>query len=285
MRKRFWLLLIPGLVLSAFASFSCIFPLMGGVDQACSATPGMVDVTFHWIPSIQKGGTQQYLDVSWYSTFPPGGFISNGPIDENTGWFTMGGLRTNTVHHWRVNALVNGAWYISATGTFTTLDCGTGDGSAPPTGLRLIIPKIGVNAPVNDRVIGPDGAMGTPNGKDDVVWYDFMNYGGMGGFPGIPGANALFSGHVDYHPHYTAVFWDLRQLVPGDEIGVQLLDGSYVRYIVDWTTWIDDQENFTQFAMKDGFDRLTIVTCIGSFDSSTRNYSNRLVVRATRVFW
>jgi len=256
---------------------------MGGVDQACSA-PGMVDATFHWVPSIQEGGIQ-YLDVSWYSTFPAGGFLSNGPIDEHQGWFTVGGLRANTVHHWRVNDYVNGAWYTSATGTFTTAACGTGDGSAPPTGLRLIIPKIGVNAEVNDRVIGPDGAMGIPNGKDDVVWYDFMNFAGLGGFPGIAGSNALFSGHVDYHPNYTAVFWDLRQLVPGDEIDVQLLDGSYVKYIVDWSAWIGDTDNFTQFAAKDGFDRLTIVTCIGSFDSSTRNYSNRLVLRATRVFW
>ena len=110
--------------------------------------------------------------------------------------------------------------------------------------------------------------MGIPNGKDDVIWYDFENFGGMGGFPGVPGANALFSGHVDYHPHYTAVFWDLRQLVPGDEIDIQLLDGSVLRYVVEWTTWIDDQENFGQFATRDFSDKLTIVTCIGSFDSS-----------------
>jgi hypothetical protein len=173
MRKRFLLplLFVPGLVLTAFTSFSCIFPLVGGVDQVCGA-PGMVDATFHWVPSIQKGGVQ-YLDVSWYSTFPPNGFVSSGPIDENQGWFTFPGLRTNTVHHWRVSSLVNGTWYTSQIGTFTTLDCGTGDGSAPPTGLRLIIPKIGVNAPVNVRVVGLDGAMGIPNGKDDVVWYDF----------------------------------------------------------------------------------------------------------------
>ena len=260
-----------------------MFPSVGGVAQACSATPGMVDVTFHWIPSNQGGA--QYLDVSWYSTFPADGFISNGPLEGNVGALAMGGLRANTVHHWRVNALVNGAWYTSAIGTFTTAACGAGDGSASPTGLRLIIPKIGVNAPVNDRIVGLDGQLGIPNGKDDVVWYDFMNFGGLGGFPGVAGGNALFSGHVDYHPNYTAVFWDLRQLVAGDEIGVQLLDGSYVRYIVDWTTWIGNSDNFTQFATRDGFDRLTIVTCGGTFDSATRNYSNRLVVRATRVPW
>jgi hypothetical protein len=282
MRKRFWLLLIPGLVLTAFSSFNCIFPLVGGVTQTCGA-PGMVDATFHWIPSTTQG--TQYLDVSWYSTFPAGGFLSSGPLDASVNAMTVPGLRTNTVHHWRVNALKDGAWYTSAIGTFTTAACGTGDGSAPPTGLRMWIPKIGVNAPVNVRVIGGDGVMGIPNGKDDVVWYDFSNYGGMGGFPGIPGANALFSGHVDYHPHYTAVFWDLRLLVPGDEIDVVLLDGSVVRYIVEWTTWIGHDDNFSQFAVKDGIDKLTIVTCIGTFDSSTRNYSNRFVVRATRVFW
>jgi hypothetical protein len=42
----------------------------------------MVDATFHWVPSLQKGGGVQYL-TSWYSTFPGGGFLSNGPIDEN----------------------------------------------------------------------------------------------------------------------------------------------------------------------------------------------------------
>ena len=101
--------------------------------------------------------------------------------------------------------------------------------------------------------------MGIPNGKDDVIWYDFMNMPGFGGFPGLPGANAVFSGHVDYHPHYEAVFWDLHLLGQGDEIDVQLLDGSYVRYAVDWTQWMGENDAFTPFAMKDGWEHLTIV--------------------------
>ena len=282
MRRLFWLLLLPGMLIAAFASSSCIFPLRTGISQVCSA-PGMVDATFSWFPSTTCG--VQYLDVSWYSTFPPGQFLSVGPMDPSTNSVTVPGLRVNTIHHWRISAFKDGAWYTSATGTFATSDCGTSDGSAPPTGMRLIIPKIGINAPINFRVMGADGKMGIPNGKDDVVWYDFENFGAMGGFPGIPGSNALISGHVDYHPHFTAVFWDLHLVGPGDEIDVQLLDGSYVKYIVDWTTWIGDADSFTQFAMQDGVDRLTIVTCIGTFDSSTRNYSNRFVVRATRVFY
>ena len=77
------------------------------------------------------------------------------------------------MHHWRVNTLIDGAWYTSWTGTFTTAACGTGSGAAPTAGMRMVIPRIGVNAPVNVRVMGADGAMGNPNGKDDVIWYDF----------------------------------------------------------------------------------------------------------------
>ncbi len=281
MRKWIFLLLfVPGLVLSAFASFSCIFPIQGGIDQVCNA--GMVDATFHWIPSNQKGG-QQFLDVSWYSDFPEGQYIRNGPIDENQGWFTMPGLKVNTVHHWRVGSLVNGTWFWSQIGTFTTSDCGTSDGSAPPTGLYLIIPKIGVDAPINDRVVGLDGALGTPNGKDDVVWYDFMNFGGVGGFPGVPGGNTVLSGHVDYHPNFEAVFWNLHLLVPGDEIDIQLLDGSLVRYAVEWTAWVGPDDDIGPYAVKDGFEKLTIITCIGTFDPNTRHYSNRYLVRADPI--
>ena len=283
MRKRFWLLFVPVLLLLAsVASSSCIFPLINGASQVCGA-PGMVDATLHWFPSTTQG--TQYVDVSWYPTFPQGGYISSGPLDPSVNAFTFPGMRTNTIHHYRVNSYKDGTWFTSSIGTFATAACGTGDGSAPPTGMRMWIPKIGVNAPINYSTIGGDGKMGVPNGKDDVIWYNFEAYSGMGGYPGAPGANALFSGHVDYHPHYTAVFWDLRQLVPGDEIDIQALDGSVLRYVVEWTTWIDDQENFSQFATRDFTDKLTIVTCIGSFDSSTRNYSNRFVVRAVRFGW
>jgi LPXTG-site transpeptidase (sortase) family protein len=137
---------------------------------------------------------------------------------------------------------------------------------------------------VNVRVVGSDGVMGEPNGRFDVIWYDFGSFSGMGGFPGVPGANSIFSGHVDYHPHYTAVFWDLRQLVPGDIIDVYLLDGSLVRYSVQWAKWIDPSVNFSSYAFQTGEELITIVTCVGTFSSATRQYSNRLVVRGVRIW-
>jgi hypothetical protein len=283
MRKKFWLLLVPVLLAAAFLSSGCMYAVVGQVVQVCSATsPGSVDATFNWMPATKGNGTQ-YVDLSLYSTFPAGAFYGNGPLDAGVNSVGWPSLAPNTVHHWRVDTLIDGNWHSSYVGTFTTIDCGTGNTAAPTANMRMVIPRIGVDAPINVRIMGADGQMGIPNGKDDVIWYDFQNFPGMGGFPGTPGSNVMFSGHVDYHPNFEAVFWNLHLLGPGDEIDVVLLDGSTLRYAVDWGTWISPDDNFSVYAMKNGFDMLTIVTCIGTFDSTTRHYSNRYVVRASLI--
>ena len=148
--------------------------------------------------------------------------------------------------------------------------------------MRMKIPSIGVDAPVTTRVVGLDGAMGTPNGRFDTVWYDFANFPGMGGYPGS-GGNAVFSGHVDYHPHYEAVFWDLHLVGPGDIIEVDLPDGSAIRYAVQWSQQIGPDDNFGTYAARTGQETITIITCQGTFNSTTHQYDHRLVVRGVRV--
>ena len=141
-------------------------------------------------------------------------------------------------------------------------------GPAAATGMRMVIPSIGVDAPVNVRTIGSDGVMEAPNGRFDVIWYDFSAFAGMGGYPGHNG-NAVFSGHVDYHPHYTAVFWDLRQSAPGDIIEVYLPNGSVARYTVQWNEVIDPESDFSSYCRDTGEAIITIVTCQGTFSSAT----------------
>jgi LPXTG-site transpeptidase (sortase) family protein len=149
--------------------------------------------------------------------------------------------------------------------------------------MRMKIPAIGVDAPVNVRVVGADGQMGVPNGKDDVVWYDFAgNWPGTGGYPGS-GGNAVFAGHVDYHPNYEAVFWDLHLLGPGDIIEVDLPDGTAITYSVQWSQQIGPNDNFGTYAARTGQETITIVTCQGTFNSATHQYDHRLVVRGVRV--
>jgi LPXTG-site transpeptidase (sortase) family protein len=158
---------------------------------------------------------------------------------------------------------------------------GTGPGAPQGTGMSLQINAIGVNAGVYSRSVGTNGQMGNPSGPTDVIWYDFSeNWSQYGGYPGQPGANAVFAGHVDYIRYGPAVFWSIKDLQPGDQIVVNTPNGSY-NYAVDWNEWVDPDVDFSQFVAKTGQESITLVTCVGSFSGG--HYSNRLIVRGHRI--
>jgi LPXTG-site transpeptidase (sortase) family protein len=142
---------------------------------------------------------------------------------------------------------------------------------------RLLIPKIGVDAPVTPKGLRPDGFMDTPNGPEDVAWYVLSARPGMGG-------NAVLSGHLDYHDYGAAVFWRLKELQQGDLVEVRLDDGSVLRYQVSLKLSYDARTAPVQEIIgPTGKEVVTLITCGGTFDSESRNYSHRLVVRADRV--
>ena len=159
---------------------------------------------------------------------------------------------------------------------------GTGPGSAQSTGMSLVIPSINVNATVYSRTVGTNGVMGNPLGAWDVIWYDFSPFDqGVAGYPGQPGANAVFAGHVDYIHVGPAVFWNLRDLQPGARVTVNTPNGA-VNYTIQWSKWAGPDEDFGPYVSRTGQDVITLVTCIGDFNSSTGHYSNRLIVRGVR---
>jgi LPXTG-site transpeptidase (sortase) family protein len=142
---------------------------------------------------------------------------------------------------------------------------------------RLLIPKIGVDAPVTPKGLRPDGFMDTPNGPEDVAWYVFSARPGMSG-------NAVLSGHLDYHDYGAAVFWRLKELKQGDFIEVRLDDGSVLRYQVSLKLSYDARTApVPEIIGPTGKEVVTLITCGGTFDSGSRNYSHRLVVRADRI--
>jgi LPXTG-site transpeptidase (sortase) family protein len=146
--------------------------------------------------------------------------------------------------------------------------------------MSLTISSIGVNAPVYGRTVGDNGQMGNPKGPWDVIWYDFSGWGGLGGYPGEPGANAVFAGHVDYIHVGPAVFWSIRDLQPGDQVTVNTPNGP-ITYAIQWSQWAEPDQDFTGFVARTGQDSITLVTCIGGF--SAGHYSNRLIVRGVRI--
>lgn len=154
-------------------------------------------------------------------------------------------------------------------------------------GDRLIISSIGIDAPLTMRVTSADAngsvKMENPEGPKDVAWYDFSAFPGLGGRPGV-GGNTVLSGHVDYHDYGPAVFWDLRKLEVGSDIIIHLRDGTEYKYTVQWNRTVEPTSTtWSEIVAATSQESLTMITCAGTFDSSTRSYDQRRVVWATRT--
>ena len=146
----------------------------------------------------------------------------------------------------------------------------------------FVISSLGINAPVNVRNVAEDGRMGDPAGKDDVVRYDFPSFPGLGGYPGA-GGTTVIAGHVDYHPHYEAVFWTLRQAAVGTRIDYYRSDGVMVSYSVDWIGSLTGDDDISQYVGWTDPEMMVLISCEGTFDASTRHYNNRTIVHAVRI--
>ena len=146
---------------------------------------------------------------------------------------------------------------------------------APP--LRIVIPRIGVDAPITTKGIGANGGMEPPDGPEDVAWYGFTARPGSG-------SNAVFSAHVDYHGYGPAVFADLKRLEKGDLVEVRTADGAVYRYEVTLSlSYPAETAPVEEIVGPTSREVITLITCTGSFDQAARQYSHRLVVRAERV--
>ena len=159
---------------------------------------------------------------------------------------------------------------------------GLPEGPAP---TRIGIPKIGVDAVVlalgRDRKSNPS----VPDSGSDVAWYTFTAPPGRGN-------NAVFSGHVDWYywgQPGEGVFYHLRELQIGDEITVDLVDGSQLRYRVTGNVAVQyDDPDVGKVMDPTSNDVVTLITCGGTWlrdysNPNGGNYSHRVIVRAERV--
>ena len=142
---------------------------------------------------------------------------------------------------------------------------------------RLLIPSAEIDAPVVVLGVDDEGVREAPDNAFDTAWYDFSSRPGSGG-------NAVFSGHVDYVNVGKAVFWNIKDLEPGDAIDVRLEDGTEYRYSVSFKQQYDAATApVDQIIGVTPKESVTLITCSGTFNSSTGQYDKRLVVRAERV--
>jgi LPXTG-site transpeptidase (sortase) family protein len=142
---------------------------------------------------------------------------------------------------------------------------------------RLVIPAAEIDAPVVIKGVDFEDRMESPDNAYDTAWYDFSARPGSDG-------NAVFSGHVDYIRVGKAVFWNLKDLEQGDIVEVRLEDGSTYRYAVTSKQVYDaDTAPVNLIVGPTERQTVTLITCSGTFDSSSHQYDKRLVVRAERV--
>jgi Sortase domain len=144
--------------------------------------------------------------------------------------------------------------------------------------VRIIIPAIGVDAPVMQLGLGPGKVLEVPPLADHNLagWYD------GGPSPGQPGP-AVIVGHIDSVTG-PSVFYNLRYLSKGDKIEVDLADGQQVPFAVTGL----QQTLKTSFPTSDVYGQvpypaLRLVTCGGTFDYSTGHYLSSIIAYAAET--
>src|SRR4051812_6216619 len=140
-----------------------------------------------------------------------------------------------------------------------------------PRPVRIVIPAIGVSAPVIKLGLNPDGTVEVPETTSETGWFE------PGPEPGETGG-ALIVGHVD-SVDGPGVFYHLRALRRGDRFTVVLATGRRLRFVVTSSREVPKVRFPTKLVFRQTRRAtLRLVTCGGRFDPSTRHYvDNHLV--------
>jgi LPXTG-site transpeptidase (sortase) family protein len=139
--------------------------------------------------------------------------------------------------------------------------------------VRLVIPKIKVNAPVQHIGITQQNSMETPNNATDVGWLK------IGTKPGEKGSTVI-DGHFDNEMGGKGVFNDLHQLTKGDRVLIKTDKGETFTYIVNSLKVYDEGTKAPEIFSKNDGKYLSLITCDGIWNETTKSYTQRLVVFA-----
>jgi sortase (surface protein transpeptidase) len=143
-----------------------------------------------------------------------------------------------------------------------------------PLPIRLLIPAIGVNAPVEALGTLPNGDLQVPiqHPWEDVGWYQ------DGPVPGQVGS-AVIDGHMDRPGELPAVFWNLHRLHMRDWIQIVLADGSSVSFrVTQVSTYPPTTMPLSRIFEDTSGTYLNLITCAGIWIPSQQQTSLRLVV-------
>jgi sortase (surface protein transpeptidase) len=142
--------------------------------------------------------------------------------------------------------------------------------------VRVRIPAIDVDSALVGLGLQADGTLQVPADGSVAGWFT--------GAP-TPGERgpAVLAAHVDWD-HAPGVFFDLRDLEPGDEVIVDRADGSTARFVVLGVEQYPKNVFPTERVYGDiDHAGLRLITCGGEFDREARSYRDNVVVYAGLV--
>jgi LPXTG-site transpeptidase (sortase) family protein len=143
----------------------------------------------------------------------------------------------------------------------------------PPTGPMLVIPKLGVDAPIVaegiDETPGNVGNLAIPTDVRDVGWW------AGGPAPGQAGT-AVFASHRTED----GVFWTLPNLQAGDTIKITGTNGHTTLWKVTSVQQLLKADLPDSVWVNAGPPKLALVTCGGIFNYSTGHYNDNIIVWA-----
>ena len=135
----------------------------------------------------------------------------------------------------------------------------------------LRIPALGVSVAVGALGLNLDGTVQVPTTSQQTGWFR------LGPTPGQLGS-AVILGHVDSYQG-PGVFFNLRTLAAGDQVDVQLADGTTAQFTVNTVGSYSKRQFPSQRVYgSHGSSALQLVTCGGAFDHQTGSYLSNIVV-------
>ncbi|MEV5496482.1 class F sortase [Nonomuraea fuscirosea] len=146
----------------------------------------------------------------------------------------------------------------------------------PSTPIRLVVKRLGINAPIRSVGLAKDGTIQVPPSENHnlVGWYRNMST------PGEVGP-AVLLGHKDTRTR-AAVFARLPELRHGDTIEVKRQDKTTAVFTVGGVEQASKKTFPTQrvYGSQENA-QLHLITCGGTYDRTTGHYTDNVIVYAT----
>ncbi len=139
--------------------------------------------------------------------------------------------------------------------------------------VRLTVPSVKIDAPIEKVGLTKTGEMDVPKNYDNAGWFE------PGTKPGEQG-NSVIAGHLDSKTD-AAAFWNLKKVKAGEDIFVEDAEGVTHHFQVQRIETYDaDSAPIEEiFGKTDGV-HLNLITCGGTWNKSTGKYEERVVVYA-----